>query len=723
MARSLPKLAVLPSSLRARLTVTIVFASVLLFVLVFSVTELVTLGQSRILAQADVVEHLGAIRGSIALDARQLDSFLVGYTERNAFYDRTRNPDPTFTRAELDPWLERRAGVSTVVWANRAGRSIFATGTADDIARLTEIALGDDDLVLGGPVLLPSGPAIIAIQPVTGDPAKDPAGFLAVARPITPGFLSGQISAQLENITIEDPAASAPDGWITLGAPSGFSAVYFSSAGPTVHALATMSGVDGAPVCALSLTSGDEWQALTSDVGRYVLPLGLGLVSMLLGLALGLLLAKSIRRPIETFVRYMRDHGYLATEGLPSRERLEINPGLPDELKDLGHVIQDLLTQLGVRQAALKRANEQIMAVEQAFRTVVNDSAEVKLLVREGLVDLANPAAAAYLDLPLGSILKQPISSLFEQMHMSTEAGETLTIDDLFDLALDRTATVRCDASSNGERWMRVSVSESAAPGTYLLTARNVTEEHRLEALREEIVSLVSHDLRAPLTVIAGYLEVLDRSLDGPERHKAVESAKTAANRMSALLGDLLDTTRTEQMFTPTVFRRVDLGNLADEIAESMRVGSGHDITVVKKQEAIALGDELRLRQAIENLVGNAIKHTPDGTEITLTVGVTGNRTVVTVEDRGPGIPEDRRTSVFDRFARLNHEDGAEGVGLGLYIVRVIAESHGGKVSVEDAPLGGARFVLEVPVAPRARRVKSDGQRDDEPQSDGSPSA
>ncbi len=722
MARSLPKLDVLPSSLRSRLTVTIVFASVLLFVLVFGVASLATLAQSRVLAEADVVQDLHTISGNMTIDARQLDSFLIAYTEWEEFYDRTAKPDPAFTQAEVDPWLEQTAGVDVVVWADTNGRAVFTTGYPDDVRRLTEIALDDEDMVLGGPVCLPSGPAIISVEPIVGDPAQEPIGFLAVARPITADFLAGQGPNRLGSVTLST-LPFAPSGWKPLDAPSGFSTASFSIVGRYVHVFASIDGVDGTRTCAFELTTSNEWEALTSDTGRYVLPLGLGLVSMLLGLLLGLTLEKLIRRPIETFVSYMRDEGYLAIEGVPSDDRLRIDPGLPEEFKDLGNVIQDLLTQLTIRQAALMRANEQTVAAEQAFRTIVNDSAEVKLLVRDGRVELANPAAAACLDLPLGSILKQPVEELFELMHMSTEAGDPLTVDGLFEFALDRTTTVRCDSAVQGERWMRVAISESTSPSTYLLTARNVTEEHRLEALRAEIVSLVSHDLRAPLTVITGYLEMLDRPLEEPERRKAVESARTAANRMSALLGDLLDTTRAEQVFAPTEFRRVDLGNLADDVAESMRIGSGHDITIVKKHEAVALGDELRLRQAIENLIGNAIKHTPEGTEITLSVDEAGNRAVVTVEDNGPGIPESRRKTVFDRFARLAHDEESEGVGLGLYIVRVIAESHGGSVRVEDASSGGARFVLEIPVAPRVRRVNVSVRPTGQPQSDDSPSA
>ncbi len=238
-----------------------------------------------------------------------------------------------------------------------------------------------------------------------------------------------------------------------------------------------------------------------------------------------------------------------------------------------------------------------------------------------------------------------------------------------------------------------------------MLTARNVTDEHRLEALRAEIVSLVSHDLRAPLTVISGYLELLSRPIDDEARAKAYEAARTAADRMASLIGELLETTRAEQVFAPAVFEKVRLGLLAEDVAEAMRLGSNREIVIVKRKKAEVLGDPLRLRQAIENLIGNAIKHTPDGTDVTVIVDATETHGFLAVEDCGPGVPDDARESIFERFTQLRHRAGREGLGLGLYIVRVIAESHGGSVHAESAESGGARFVLEIPLAPRARRV------------------
>ncbi|MCE5191904.1 MAG: HAMP domain-containing histidine kinase [Actinomycetia bacterium] len=460
-------------------------------------------------------------------------------------------------------------------------------------------------------------------------------------------------------------------------------------------------------------------QAAAEELVRYALPLGLGLISLLLGLVLGLILARLILRPIEGFVTYMRDEGNRAIEGLPFQEDLVIDKTLPIEFIELGEVIQELLHSLRERQAELQRVNDQAVAAEQAFRTVVNDSSEVKLLARAGVVDIANPAAAACLDMPLGLILKQPIEALFSRMNVRTEDGESLNLDTLFELALDQPTLVQCD-SVEEERWMKVSVSESTSPDTYLITARNVTEEHRLEALRAEIVSLVSHDLRAPLTVISGYLELLAHPLDAPTRARAFEAASTAVGRMSSMLGELLETTRAEQVFPPSAFNKIPLGNLASEVAEAMRLGCSREIVVIQRRRAIVLGDDLRLRQAIENLIGNAIKHTPEGTGVTVVVDANERCGILAVEDHGPGIPDDQRDSVFERFTRLRGSIGRDGVGLGLYIVRVIAESHGGTVRVDAAEGGGARFVLEIPLAPAPRHVNS-GVSDQLP--DESPSA
>lgn len=712
MARSAPRIALLPATLRARLTVTIVLASVLLFVLVYGVTMLATMGQTRLLARQSGLDHLKATHMQLALEARVLESHLYGFTDWQEFYTRSLDPTEEFIAAELDPWLRDKSGATVVVWMDAEGTTLFRHGTTEEVALISRLAVSDADGALRGPVGFPSGPHMLAIRPIIGARAAAPVGYLAVAKPITPSMLAGAEPGVVTTIT--SLPTTGPEGWDTLEAPPGFLSASVNIADSRIDVAGELLGVDGFPVGEVQIMSPNAWYQSSDGLMKYVIPLSLALASMLLGLGLGMLLGKLISKPIEEYVDYMRNQGYLAIEGLPLRESLYVDPALPDEFRDLATVIQDLLVQLGERQSELKHANELTVTAEQAFRTVVNDSSEVKMLVRAGIVDIANPAAAACLGKPLGMVLKQSVHELLGEMNMRLEDGEPLNADSLFEAALDRPTLVRCDGEGNEERWMKVIITESSPAGTFLLSARNVTEEHRLEALRAEIISLVSHDLRAPLTVVSGYLELLARPLADEDRAKAAEAAKLAAGRMSTLLAELLETTRAEQVFAPSSFTKIPLGALSDEIAEAMRMSSGREIVVVKRRKAVVLGDGLRLRQAIENLVGNAVKHTPDDSDIEIVVDATEQVGVLSVIDHGPGVAEDQREAIFERFTQLHRVSGHPGLGLGLYIVKTIAESHRGSVRVEQADGGGAKFVLEVPLAPRAQRIEADEPQEPE---------
>jgi signal transduction histidine kinase len=218
---------------------------------------------------------------------------------------------------------------------------------------------------------------------------------------------------------------------------------------------------------------------------------------------------------------------------------------------------------------------------------------------------------------------------------------------------------------------------------------------------------MISHDLRSPLTVIVGYLDMLSTELPEPTREKAITSARSSAVRMESMLDDLLSATRAEELFAPKVLLPVPLCDLADDIAVSMRATTpDHTIVVVCRKEQVALGEEKRLRQALVNVVANAIKYSPADTTITIAVegGRDSSRAAVVVEDEGPGIPDDQKRTVFDRFTRVEGATlGKPGLGLGLYIVKVIAEGHGGRAYVEDGPVGGARFVMEIPATAQVK--------------------
>ena len=226
-----------------------------------------------------------------------------------------------------------------------------------------------------------------------------------------------------------------------------------------------------------------------------------------------------------------------------------------------------------------------------------------------------------------------------------------------------------------------------------------------LEASREEtegaldrqrqFVADASHELRTPLTSILANLELLTDVLDG-ERGEAASSALRSSQRMRRLVGDLLLLARADanrqQPHEPTDIRRV----LVEVAAELGPVADGHHLTV-DADDAMVDGARDELYRMTLNLMENAIRHTPDGTRIRATVASDNGDVVLTVQDDGPGVAPELRDRVFERFVRGAGDRGSSS-GLGLSIVRAVAESHRGSVVLEDAR-PGARFVVRLPAA------------------------
>jgi signal transduction histidine kinase len=212
---------------------------------------------------------------------------------------------------------------------------------------------------------------------------------------------------------------------------------------------------------------------------------------------------------------------------------------------------------------------------------------------------------------------------------------------------------------------------------------------------QRQFVADASHELRTPLTSILANLELLTDVLDG-ERGEAARSALRSSQRMRRLVGDLLLLARADakrQMpREPTDIGRV----LVEAAAELGPVADGHNLAV-DADEAVVQGTRDDLHRMALNLMENAIRHTPPGTRVRARVTADDGHVVLTVQDNGPGVPDDLRDRIFERFVRGSGDRGSSS-GLGLSIVRAVAESHGGSVIFEDAT-PGARFVVRLPRA------------------------
>ncbi len=215
-------------------------------------------------------------------------------------------------------------------------------------------------------------------------------------------------------------------------------------------------------------------------------------------------------------------------------------------------------------------------------------------------------------------------------------------------------------------------------------------------ARQRRFVADASHELRTPLTSVLANLELLAESLHG-EQGEAASSALRSSQRMRRLVADLLLLARTD---AARVVKRepCDLGQIAVEAAAELGPVSDRHEIVLDIHRAPVKGVRDELHRLVINLIENALRHTPEGTEIRLSTSAVGDGTVrLVVEDDGPGVPQELRATLFERFVRGAGDRGGS-FGLGLAIVQAVAVSHGGSVELEDrTDSTGARFVVRLP--------------------------
>ena len=231
----------------------------------------------------------------------------------------------------------------------------------------------------------------------------------------------------------------------------------------------------------------------------------------------------------------------------------------------------------------------------------------------------------------------------------------------------------------------------------------------RMVGAREEVLATVSHDLRNPLTTILASAELLAQSAPKDESGDVIRRQSSVIHRsawhMERLISDLLDIAKMEAGRFAVERRAVDARLLLHEVAEAhepaARQRSIHLATVMSEAPCELLGDRDRLLQVFANLVGNALKFTPEGGEITLRLERCGEDVELSVQDTGPGISEVDRAHIFDRYWQAQPTT-RRGAGLGLFIAKGIIEAHGGKIWIESEAGAGSTFYFTVPRAARA---------------------
>lgn len=245
-----------------------------------------------------------------------------------------------------------------------------------------------------------------------------------------------------------------------------------------------------------------------------------------------------------------------------------------------------------------------------------------------------------------------------------------------------------------------------------VVVVQDVTDRRRLEAVRRDFVANVGQELKGPVGALGVLVETLAAERDPTVMARLCDRLRIESGRVGRLIDDLLDLARVEAQET-AVREPVPLHIVVAQAIERVRrsaVERGVALLVDDPPRRLTvLGDRRQLLSAVHHLVDNAVKFSPRGATVEVTVTTDGPDVELAVRDTGPGIPTRELERVFERFYRLERPDvrDAGGTGLGLAIVRHVANVHGGRVTVRSTEGEGSRFALRLPVGPRAVTISA----------------
>jgi len=411
------------------------------------------------------------------------------------------------------------------------------------------------------------------------------------------------------------------------------------------------------------------------------------LAGVVAALLLGAWRARTLAAPV---LELARAAGRISAGDLTARAAIQSR----DEIGQLAGTFNAMAEQLRQKLAAVSEERTKIEAIISSM------SDAVVAVDREGTILLLNRAAEDLLGLPktargrrLADVLgEHPLSRSIEAAaEGGRDVAEEFSPQPLGDRTLDVHATPL--RGSEGDRAGAVAV------------VRDVTDLRRAERLRRELTANISHELRTPLTSIKGFAETLlgGAMTDEAAGRRFLAIIDSEATRLMKLVDDLMDLSRLESRAVSMEPGPLPLDELASEALSRMRPqAERHRIALrAGAVPAIALADRDRILQVLTNLLDNAIKFTPEGGTVEVSVTSTPTEAVVSVTDTGRGIPADDLPRIFDRFYRVDRSRSREagGTGLGLAIAKHIVEAHGGRITVASRVNAGSTFAFTLPLA------------------------
>jgi len=245
---------------------------------------------------------------------------------------------------------------------------------------------------------------------------------------------------------------------------------------------------------------------------------------------------------------------------------------------------------------------------------------------------------------------------------------------------------------------------------------RDISKRKELERMRQDMVNMLMHDLRGPLGNLINAIELIsmliDKEADTTKIKHFLEMATRSGQAVNDLIDSMLDVSRLEQGEIPLQRRMTNINNLLQAVEEQVSPQAKlkqMELSIYPLSETLEVWlDNSLIRRVLINLVGNAIKYTPNEGHITLSAEATRDKLCFAVSDTGPGISKADQARVFDKFSRVDHSTTTSGVGLGLAFCKLATEAHNGLISVESAsiPGEGSTFRVSLPIIKKSEDVR-----------------
>lgn len=254
-------------------------------------------------------------------------------------------------------------------------------------------------------------------------------------------------------------------------------------------------------------------------------------------------------------------------------------------------------------------------------------------------------------------------------------------------------------------RWIHASGSprydEQGKPVRMVGVTQDITDRKAYEQRRDDFLSVATHELKTPITVLKANLQLLHRvksHIADPTAIQLIDSANRSMDKFSAMVDELLDLSRHQQGKLELKQQHFNLRTLLETCCGHVRLNGNHEL-LVSAPEITVYADEHRIEQVLVNLVNNAVKYAPDSREIFLGAEISGTEVKVSVRDTGKGIPQDQLPRLFDRFWQADSKSSTySGLGMGLYICAEIVQRHGGRIWAESEEGKGTVFYFTLPL-------------------------